>query len=84
METPDTESATLPTRQAKMFPIQGRETYSNERIKIPWGHAEEAYKEYSEQYGTQQSLERLAERQGFGVFEIIDLLVKRIRRIETK
>lgn len=70
--------------EEKKFPIQGRENYTQEPIRIPWGHAEEAYKEYSALYGTQQSLERLAERQGFGVFEIIDLLVNRIRRIEAE
>lgn len=69
--------------EEKKFPIQGRENYSGEPVRIPWNYAEEAYKEYSAQYGTQQSLERLAERHGFGVFEIIDLLVKRIRRIES-
>lgn len=68
--------------EGKKFPIQGKETYTGERVRIPWEYAEEAYKEYSTQYGTDQSLERLAEREGFGVFEIIDLLVKRIRRIE--
>lgn len=67
--------------EERQFPIQGSE--NGKPISIPWSYAEEAYKEYSAQYGTRQSLERLAERCGFGVSEIIDLLVKRIRRIKA-
>lgn len=67
--------------EEKMFPIQGKETCNGRDVRIPWGHAEEAYKEYEAQYGDRQSLDRMAERGGFGVFEIIDLLVQRIRRI---
>jgi hypothetical protein len=70
--------------EEKKFPIQGRENYTGEAVKIPWNYAAEAYKEYSARHGTHQSLERLAERQGFGVWEIIDLLVGRIRRIEKE
>ncbi len=41
---------------------------------IPWWLAEEAYKYYSERFGTDQSLERLAERGGFGREELLMLL----------
>lgn len=37
---------------------------------IDWITAEKIYKVYSELYGTQQSLERLAERGGFGWTEV--------------
>lgn len=38
---------------------------------IPWADAEKAYKTYSRRYGTSQSLERLAERAGFGGYEFV-------------
>lgn len=41
---------------------------------IPWWLAEEAYKFYSKQFGTSQSLQRLAERGGFGRAELLYLL----------
>ena len=41
---------------------------------IPWWLAEEAYKYYSEKFGTDQSLERLNERGGFGREELICFL----------
>lgn len=41
---------------------------------IPWWLAEIAYKYYSERFGTTQSLERLAERGGFGREELLVLL----------
>lgn len=37
---------------------------------IPWSLAEEIYEVYSDLYGSSQSLERLAERGGFGWSEI--------------
>lgn len=37
---------------------------------IPWSLAEKAYEVYSSKYGTSQSLERLAERGGFGLGEL--------------
>ena len=70
----------------KSFPIQGG-TYRDKKTKdylrpikhyqsstIPWWLAEEAYEYYSELYGSSQSLERLAERGGFGREELIWLL----------
>lgn len=41
---------------------------------IPWRMAELVYEEYSRKYGTSQSLERIAERGGFGDEEILDFL----------
>ncbi len=62
----------------KMFPIQeGWHPETNERLgrsEIPWWLAEEAYAYYSMVYGTRQSLERLAERGGFGRYELLMLL----------
>jgi len=61
-----------------MFPIQATCTCTGKRVEIPWEWAEIAYAEYARRYGTSQSLERLAERHGFGMYEIIDLLVSKI------
>lgn len=47
----------------RVFPIQGGSP-------IPWAVAERAYEAYSKQYGSGQTLERLAERGGFGVGEM--------------
>lgn len=55
----------------KWFPIQSRR---QEKIRVPWSVAEKAYAVYSRRYGNGQSLERLAERGGFGVVELISLL----------
>ena len=67
------------------FPIQAG-TYQNESgepyrpikryrpCSIPWWLAEEAYKLYSKRFGTSQSLERLAERGGWGRAELLWLL----------
>lgn len=46
----------------RMFPIQ-------RGTPIPWHEAEKAYRTYAEHYGESQSLERLAQRGGFGVSE---------------
>lgn len=64
------------------FPIQGGEStraliggvrYAKPST-IPWWLAEEAYRYYSKRFGTSQSLERLAERGGFGRKELLALL----------
>ena len=58
----------------RRFPIQG-EFGRNPNIGVrrwipaswvPWSEAEIAYATYAKLYGDQQSLERLAERSGFG------------------
>lgn len=46
--------------------------------------AKEAYKEYAEQFGADQSFERLHQRGGFGDIEIIWLLYNRIQRLEGR
>lgn len=67
----------------KTFPIQSPiHVRGMGQLTIPWHIAEEAYKEYILQGGRGQSLERLAERGGFGWEEIIHLLFDRIARIE--
>lgn len=62
----------------KMFPIQGGPVSGTDRYQppgqVPWSIAEEAYKVYSGKYGTEQSLERIAERGGFGWSELVWLL----------
>ena len=50
----------------RRFPIQGGSTVS-------WAAAERAYESYVMCYGRDQSLERLAERGGFGLCEFADL-----------
>ena len=61
------------------FPIQSEPSIpyrSKLNSVIPWWLAEEAYKYYSERFGKDQSLERLAERGGFGRKELLMLLRK--------
>jgi hypothetical protein len=63
----------------KTFPIQdgfiGRKHYP--RSKIPWWLAKAAYKVYAKRHGKDQTLERLAERGGFGREELLDLLLEK-------
>jgi len=61
------------------FPIQGgarsnSPRTNDKRSTIPWWLAEEAYRCYTELYGRSQTLERLAERGGFGREELLFLL----------
>ena len=74
------ESDILPdgSIEPKRFPIQ-MEIYGRVRLpatQIPWWLAEIAYKHYVELFGDQQSLQRLAERGGFGREELLRLLWK--------
>jgi len=66
----------------KTSPIQ--KGYGESNTSIPYEVAEEAYKEYSAQYGKQQTLERLNERGGFGFAELSILLYERIKRLESQ
>ena len=68
-------------RVIRAFPIQ---TPRWQPASIPWPVAEEAYTEYAAQYGKQQTLERLAERGGFGMSEMAILLYERILRLEAE
>ncbi len=52
------------------FPIQ-QDGRNKAACTIPWWLAEIAYQYYSSQYGKGQSLERLAERHGFGRNELV-------------
>lgn len=54
----------------KMFPLQTSRHAPTGPRQIPWSVAEIAYGEYSRRYGTGQSLQRLAERGGFGWCEM--------------
>ena len=58
-----------------LFPIlPSKGSYSKPYpTKIPWSIAELAYSRYAHKYGKSQSLERLAERGGFGPTEMDDL-----------
>lgn len=69
---------------SKRFPIQWEYDRDNKAEtgcrmayfpagSVPWEVAEKAYAKYSALYGTSQSLERLAERAGFGHWEMDDL-----------
>lgn len=58
------------------FPIQNDGRDAKEST-IPWWLAEIAYVEYVKQFGKTQTLERLAERGGFGREELVTLLAQR-------
>lgn len=60
----------------KRFPIQ-------QTGSVPWEAAEKAYTAYAARYGTGQSLERLAERGGFGLAEFAVLYGMAEGRRET-
>lgn len=60
--------------EQKWFPLQHDHSPHGERFRVPWAVAEKAYAVYTRRYGTSQTLERLAERGGFGVTELIMLL----------
>ncbi len=69
----------------KRFPIQIELRESKRGFaEIPFHIAEEAYKEYADRYGTSQSLERLGERGGFGIYELVELLYARIEKLEKE
>jgi len=43
-------------------------------MAIPWAIADKAWAAYAQRYGTNQSVERIAERHGFGWSEMDTLL----------
>ena len=66
--------AELARRDAsRMFPLQTDKGPLGP-LEIPWAIAEEAYAAYVRCYGGEQTLERLAERGGFGWLEMDELL----------
>ncbi len=67
-------------RSVKTFLLQSDLKYM--LFSVPYEILEEAYKEYSAQYGSRQSLDRVVERGGFGVVELIGLLFERCQRLE--
>lgn len=76
------QTCTITRHGTRPFPIQGGDTARDEQGKqiysspstIPWWLAEIAYEQYSALHGTQQSLEHLAARGGFGRYELVRLL----------
>lgn len=56
----------------------------NDVKDIPLEISHEAYKEYKEQFGNEQTLERLNHRGGFGTGELAQLLFDRIKRLERE
>lgn len=59
----------------RWFPIQWHgHSPHGERFRIPWSIAQKAYVVYEGQGGRGQSLERVAERGGFELLELIWLL----------
>lgn len=66
-----------------MFPIQGEYVEASGgatgRVRrppgeVPWGVAALAYEHYAKLYGRTQSMDRIAERGGFGWTELVALL----------
>lgn len=62
------------------LPVGWESSYS--RAGVPEKYARSAYVEYCDQGHGGQSFERVQERGGFGVFEIMLLLCERIQRLE--
>lgn len=57
------------TETTRWFPLQinkSDKTSKHQRTRVPWGIAAKAYSVYRERYGSNQSLEDLARRGGFG------------------
>lgn len=62
----------------KRFPIQGERAVNGPQLPatdISWEIGEIAYEVYARRYGRQQSMERIAERCGFGITELALLLL---------
>jgi hypothetical protein len=55
--------------ETRWFPIQAN-GHTPHPMRVPWSVAERAYSVYAARYGTDQTLERLAERGGFGAYEM--------------
>ena len=64
---------------ARPFPIQG-EGHHIAPCTVPWWLAQEAYAYYSSRFGREQSLERIAERGGFGREELVAFLRRELPR----
>ena len=77
----DDENRPFPIQQARNWKKgkDHRPVEYNKGCSIPWWLAQEAYEYYSKESGSQQSLERLAERGGFGRAELLMLLRREIK-----
>lgn len=64
------EAEVQAARGNRMFPIQSERGAQPHPTQIPWSVADRAYSVYRAKYGSEQSLERLAERGGFGPGEM--------------
>ena len=62
----------------RRFPIQVGTGYNTGSIS--WVDAEKIYAVYADLYGTEQSLERLAERGGFGIEEVFYICQQYVER----
>jgi len=62
---------TFPIQAGYADPVTGEVPFQG---SVPWPVAEVAYVAYKRRFGTSQSLERLAERGGFGWTELVWLL----------
>lgn len=71
-------------RAAKTFPIQLQRGARAHPTSIPWEVADLAFSVYAAQYGTGQSLERLAERGGFSPSEMDEFLPDWRKRCELR
>lgn len=58
-------------------PVQARAPLPGRGARVPAVLTKRAYEVYSDLYGTRQSLERLNERAGFGVGELLAFLYAR-------
>ena len=58
----------------RIFPIQPFRGAAPHPTSIPWSIADKAHSVYRARHGSNQSLERIAERGGFGPTEMDDLL----------
>lgn len=73
MTTEPTKPYTVVDMNEKMFPIQAQHGATAHPLQIPWSIAELAYSVYHARYPG-QTLERLAQRGGFGPGEMDDFL----------
>lgn len=63
----------------RLFPVQKQPPQA-----IAWWVAEMAYKDYVKRFGDAQTLERIAERGGFGQMELIDHLANYAQELESR
>lgn len=72
--------------ETKTFPLQQQHLWTRDPktrampkdvgpFRVPWALAELAYREYQRRYSNDQTMERLAERQGFVIDEFAELLL---------